>query len=112
MSRPPLTPIQDLLYQLENSQSQLDRLQLDHSRETQFNREGQLRENALHEQLVQVKTLMVRIITMRARQSAKLMWIDNRTDTTLGSKSLHNGSTRWRQHDIYKGVTLKGRKRW
>ncbi|KAJ4509760.1 hypothetical protein HRR83_006918 [Exophiala dermatitidis] len=52
--------IEDLLLQLETTQSQLDRLQLDHSREAQFNREGQIRENALHEQLLQVKTIMDR----------------------------------------------------
>ncbi|EXJ94243.1 hypothetical protein A1O1_02636 [Capronia coronata CBS 617.96] len=52
--------IEDLLFQLETTQTQLDRLQLDHNREAQYNREGQLRETALHEQLLQVKTIMDR----------------------------------------------------
>lgn len=54
-------PLQDLLFQLETTQSQLERLQLDHSRESQYNREGHVREAGLHEQLVQVKTIMVRM---------------------------------------------------
>lgn len=58
-----LMQTQDLLFQLETAQHQLDRLQLDHSREAQYNREGQLRETALHEQLVQVKTIMVCKVT-------------------------------------------------
>ncbi|EXJ84530.1 hypothetical protein A1O3_05199 [Capronia epimyces CBS 606.96] len=52
--------IEDLLFQLEATQNQLDRLQIDHSSQAQYNREGQIRESALREQLVQVKTIMDR----------------------------------------------------
>ncbi|KAI1611212.1 hypothetical protein EDD36DRAFT_315934 [Exophiala viscosa] len=52
--------IEDLLYQLENTQNQLDRLQLDNSRESQYSRDAQLRESALQEQLLQVKMIMDR----------------------------------------------------
>ncbi|EXJ55639.1 hypothetical protein A1O7_08568 [Cladophialophora yegresii CBS 114405] len=52
--------IEDLMYQLETAQNQFDRLQLDHSRETQYNREGQLREQALRDQLSAVKLVMDR----------------------------------------------------
>jgi hypothetical protein len=47
------------LYQLESTQNQLERLQLDHSREAQYNREGQLREEAMRDQLTTVKAVMV-----------------------------------------------------
>ncbi|KIX08216.1 uncharacterized protein Z518_02872 [Rhinocladiella mackenziei CBS 650.93] len=52
--------IEDLLYQLENTQSQLERLQLDHKREAQYNREGQFRESALQEQLMLAQKIMDR----------------------------------------------------
>ncbi|KAK7905751.1 hypothetical protein LTR67_000475 [Exophiala xenobiotica] len=52
--------IEDLLYQLENTQNQLDRIQLDHNREVSYNRDNQVRESALHEQLLQVKKIMDR----------------------------------------------------
>ncbi|OQU94390.1 hypothetical protein CLAIMM_00751 isoform 1 [Cladophialophora immunda] len=52
--------IEELLYQLDSTQIQLDRLQLENSREAQYNREGHLREATLHEQLIQVKTIMDR----------------------------------------------------
>lgn len=49
------------MYQLESTQIQLDRLQLEHSREAQYNRDGQIRENALRDQLATVKVVMVRL---------------------------------------------------
>ncbi|KAK6381273.1 hypothetical protein LTS17_004330 [Exophiala oligosperma] len=52
--------IEDLLYQLETTQNQLDRLQLDHSREVSYNRDNQMRESSLNEQILQVKDIMDR----------------------------------------------------
>lgn len=54
--------MQDLLYQLETTQNQLDRLQLDHSREVSYNRDNQMRESSLNEQILQVKNIMVGLI--------------------------------------------------
>jgi hypothetical protein len=47
------------MYQLETAQNQFDRLQLDHSREAQYNRDGHIREQALRDQLSAVKLVMV-----------------------------------------------------
>ncbi|OAG42448.1 hypothetical protein AYO21_03324 [Fonsecaea monophora] len=52
--------IEELLYQLDSTQIQLDRLQLETSREAQYNREGHQRETTLREQLMQVKAIMDR----------------------------------------------------
>ena len=50
---------QDLLYQLETTQTHVERLQLDYNREAEYNREAHRRESSLVDQLGQVKTIMV-----------------------------------------------------
>ncbi|ETN41849.1 uncharacterized protein HMPREF1541_03788 [Cyphellophora europaea CBS 101466] len=52
--------IEDLLYQLETTQNELRSLQLDQNRESQFNRDIQLREDSLQNQLRQTKEIMDR----------------------------------------------------
>lgn len=75
-----LIPPQDLLYQLETTQNQLDRLQLDQSREAQYNRDGQLREVALHEQLAQVKMIMVRDLSCASEPTQHEPDLGHRTE--------------------------------
>lgn len=52
--------IEDLLYHLEITEKLLDQTRLDHSREAHYNRENQLRETKLQEQLRMVKQMMDR----------------------------------------------------
>jgi hypothetical protein len=55
-----LTSKQDLLYHLEITEKLLDQTRLDHGREAHYNRENQLRETKLQDQLRMVKQIMVR----------------------------------------------------
>lgn len=54
-----LTRRQELLFHLESTENRLKQLQLDHTRESQYSRDGQLRENTLQDQLRRVKGAMV-----------------------------------------------------
>ena len=54
------------MYQLENTQVQLERLQLEHGREAQYNREGHIREQNFREQLAAVKVVMVGLLIPRS----------------------------------------------
>lgn len=49
-----------MLFKLDATEKALEQARLDHDRETHYNREGQLRESLLQEQLRRVKALMVR----------------------------------------------------
>ena len=54
-----LISTQDLLYHLEITEKLLDQTRLDHGREAHYNRENQLRETKLQDQLRMVKQIMV-----------------------------------------------------
>lgn len=53
--------LQDMLYRLDCTEKLLEQVRLDHDRESHYNREGQLRESLLQEQLRKVKVLMVKL---------------------------------------------------
>lgn len=94
--------VQDLLYQLENAQNQLDRLQLDNSRESQYSRDAQLRETALQEQLIQVKMIMV--CTLSSASVPRPLGLTVR----IGSEFLHRGSHRCRPRYVYERTPVQG----
>jgi hypothetical protein len=50
---------QDMLFRLDATEKLLEQVRLDHDRETHYNREQQLRENQLQDQLRKVQSLMV-----------------------------------------------------
>jgi hypothetical protein len=54
-----MTAAQDMLYRLDATEKLLEQVRLDHERETHYNREQQLRETLLQEQLRKVQSLMV-----------------------------------------------------
>jgi hypothetical protein len=54
-----MTAVQDMLYRLDATEKLLEQVRLDHERETHYNREQQLRETLLQEQLRKVQSLMV-----------------------------------------------------
>jgi hypothetical protein len=54
-----MTAAQDMLYRLDATEKLLEQVRLDHEREAHYNREQQLRETLLQEQLRKVQSLMV-----------------------------------------------------
>jgi hypothetical protein len=54
-----MTAAQDMLCRLDATEKLLEQVRLDHERETHYNREQQLRETLLQEQLRKVQSLMV-----------------------------------------------------
>ena len=54
-----MTAAQDMLYRLDATEKLLEQVRLDHERETHYNREQQLRETQLQDQLRKVQSLMV-----------------------------------------------------
>ena len=75
------------MYQLEGVQTSFDRLQLEHNREAQYNRDGHIREQALRDQLGAVKLVMVRLCDFRQA-------IEDATDTSsrIETRSLRSSS--------------------
>ncbi|KAL8897517.1 MAG: hypothetical protein Q9207_007180 [Kuettlingeria erythrocarpa] len=51
--------ITELLVRMDNLSNNFQQMSLDHQRETQFNREGQLREQQLQNELRKLKSFMV-----------------------------------------------------
>jgi hypothetical protein len=56
-----------MLFRLEGTEKLLEQVRLDHEREARYNREQQLRENQLQDQLRKVQSLMVQNLQSTTR---------------------------------------------
>jgi len=80
-----MTAAQDMLYRLDATEKLLEQVRLDHERETHYNREQQLRETLLQEQLRKVQSLMVQT---SMQLHSRCMLIIHRTETRSLSSCL------------------------
>ena len=74
-----------MLYRLDATEKLLEQVRLDHERETHYNREQQLRETLLQEQLRKVQSLMVQ---PRCNAFRVYLLIIHRTETRSLSSCL------------------------